>query len=399
MIKIPVHAYDSAKRNFRPAFLVMQGRKCCGIEYCNAVNSDIYLAPGFIDSHAHIYPGATDLGIRADRIGLSTGVHLVVDAGSAGSTNFPCFRDYVVPTYDVQVRGFLNISRTGLVTKQPYFDRRNIDVQKAVECVQQDTSGLLLGIKVLSSGLITEDAQLEPIRAAVAAADQLGCPVMAHMVEGPPSNEENMAFMRKGDIITHIFHGAPNLVANQKASNGRAMNQAYCGLGNVMWNEDGTPTKPLEAAIARGVYLDVGHGAASLDQNVARAAIGAGVREFSISTDAHIRNVDTIVYSLAHTMSKFLSFGMSLGDVVASVTDIPARQLGLSDWCTHIEKRATLFRVRTRKSEDPPFLDAYRQNIDVDTVIEPVAVTVNGELSDIVENWASAYFDAPRKEN
>ncbi|MDO5408050.1 MAG: hypothetical protein Q4F28_12105 [Eubacteriales bacterium] len=387
MIRIPVHAYDAEVRDFRPALMIMQERTCQGIEYCNAVDSDIYCAPGFIDSHAHIYPGATDLGIRADSIGLSTGVHMVIDAGSAGSTNFPCFRDYIVPTYEVEVRGFLNISQIGLVNKQPYFDRRNIDIQKAVECIRQDDKKLLLGIKVLSSGLIVEDAGIEPIRAAVAAAERIGCPVMAHMVEGPPSNEENMAYLRKGDIITHIFHGVPNIIANQKASNGRNMNASYCSLANVMWNEDGTPKKPLEDAIARGVYLDVGHGAASLDQNVARAAIGAGVRQFSISTDAHIRNVDTIVYSLAHTMSKFLAFGMSLADVVASVTEIPSRQLGLRNWCTHMERRATLFRVRPRKLEDLPFLDAYRQVIDVDKIIEPIAVNVGGEIRDIISDW------------
>ncbi len=386
-MQIPVQAYDAAMQKFRPAVLHMKQRKCCGIEYRERGNSDIYIAPGFIDSHAHIYPGATDLGIQADRIGLNTGVHMVVDAGSAGSTNFPCFKEYVVPTYDVSVRAFLNISQIGLITKHPYQDEQNINVQKVLSCFEQDHKSLLLGIKVLSSGLILEDAQLQPIHAAIEAADQLGCPVMAHMVEGPPSNEENMIMMRKGDIITHIFHGAPNIRANQNASGGKTVNPAYCSLANIMWNKDGTPTPPLENAISRGVYLDVGHGAASLDQDVARAAIQAGVRNFSISTDAHIRNVDTVVFSLPHVMSKFLALGMSLEEVISSVTIIPARQLGFPHWCDNMEQKATLFRVRPRKPSDPPFWDAYQKEISVSQVNEPIAVNTDGEIQDLLPGW------------
>lgn len=390
MDRIPVQVFDPGGGSFRPALLHLEGRRCRGLEGRSRGEGGLYLAPGFIDSHAHIYPGATDLGIPADRIGLDTGVHLVVDAGSAGSTSFPCFRDYVVPTYRVETRAFLNISRVGLITKQPYYDRRNLDLQAAVDCLRRDRSGLLLGIKVLSSGLVLEDAGMEPLRLAVQAAQTLGCPVMAHLVEGPPSNEETMPLMRAGDIITHIFHGAPNLAANRKASRGAALDLSHCSMSNLMWNADGTPTPPLERALARGVLLDVGHGAASLDQQVARAAIGAGVRNFSISTDAHIRNVDTVVHSLPHTMSKFLALGMTLAETVASVTTIPARQLGLGDWCGDPARRATLFRLRPTASADPLFLDAYQTEIPVKEIVEPVGVIREGQLFPLCDDWDSA---------
>ena len=57
----------------------------------------LYMSDPFIDSHAHVYDGATDLDICADRIGYQTGVHLIVDAGSSGAINYPCFKHYVIP--------------------------------------------------------------------------------------------------------------------------------------------------------------------------------------------------------------------------------------------------------------------------------------------------------------
>ncbi len=386
MNHIPVQAFDPIVRNFYPALLYTDGDRFVGLERRSHGESTLYYAPGFIDSHTHVYPGATDLGIPVDRIGLSTGVHLVVDAGSAGCTNFPCFRDYVAPAFRTPIKAFLNIGRAGLVTKHPYFDPRDLDVSAAVNTIRQDRSRMLLGIKVLSSGLIVEGAGLEPMRVAVKAADMAGCRIMAHLVEGPPSNQDTMSLLRPGDIITHIFHGAPNLAANRKASKGAAMDPRYCSLDNIMWNPDGTPTPPLADAIARGVLLDVGHGAASLDQEVARRAIGSGIRAFSISTDAHIRNVDTVVQSLPHTMSKFLSLGMSLSEVISSVTVIPAQQLGLgADW-TDLTKRATLFRLRAVTQEDPPFLDAYQNTIPVQQVVEPVAVMTDRIFSLLTPN-------------
>lgn len=334
---------------------------------------ELYLSDGFIDSHAHVYDGATDLGVNVDRIGYNTGVHLVVDAGSAGAINFPCFRDYVMPAHQTPVKAFLNISRIGLVTKQPYYDARVIDEAAAQRCLKEDGGRYLLGVKVLSSGLIVEDAGLEPMRAAKRVAQACGVPLMAHLVEGPPSNEETMALMGKQDIITHCFHGAPNIKANQRASRGASINLRYCSMANVMWDEAGAPLQPLAEALERGAFLDVGHGAGSLDQRVARAAIQAGVRCFSISTDAHIRNVTGTVRDLPHTMSKFLAFGMSLPEVINAVTAIPAKQLGLTDWCGHLAQRSTLFRLRPIREQDPPFVDSLGAPIDVQQVVEPVA--------------------------
>lgn len=391
--KINVMVFDGGGQTPHPMTLVVRDGKVLELTpqlEPFSQEETLFLSDGFIDSHAHVYDGATDLGVSVDKIGYRTGVHLVVDAGSAGAINFPCLRDYVMPAHQTPVKAFLNISRIGLVTKQPYHDRRVIDVAAAVRMLREDGGRYLLGVKVLSSGLIVEDAGLEPLRAGVTAARECGVRVMVHLVEGPPANQDTMPLLEKGDIITHCFHGAPNLDANRRAAHGAALDFSYCHLPNVMWNPDGTPTKPLEDALHRGVCLDVGHGAGSLDQRVARSTIAAGMRNFSISTDAHIRNVNGVVRNLPHTMSKFLALGMSLGEVIASVTAIPARQLGLDDWCGQPMQHATLFSLRPVVAGDPPFLDSFGDSIPVKQVIEPKAIICQGRLLKLDEQDANA---------
>lgn len=387
MKKIPINVFDPKSRSFSAKNLHLDNQRFIGFSDTDIIPGQLYMSPGFIDAHAHVYPGATCLGITADRIGLNTGVHLIIDAGSAGSTTFDCFRDYVLPTYKTAVKAYLNISRIGLVTKQPYTDLRNIDLETVIKCVRDNNRDLLLGIKVMSSGIIVEDAGIIPLQKAVEAAEILGCRIMAHLCEGPPANEETMPLLRRGDIITHCFHGKPNVSASLTASNVKSIDSGLYSIPNVMWNEDGSPTKPLEAAISRGVQLDVGHGAASFDQFVARAAIQAGVREFAISTDAHVRNIDGVVHGLSQTMSKFLALGMTISEVTASVTVIPAYQHHLTGWCDDLSMRATIFRRRAFREDDLCLVDSNHIPIAAKELIEPVAVLVNGKIINIISGW------------
>ena len=383
--EILVKWIDSSTATIVPMKLVLDSQKAVRFMPVDDHGQDfMYMSDGWIDSHAHVYDGATDLGIEADTIGYQTGVHMVIDAGSSGAINEPCFKKYVLPTQEVSVKAYLNISRVGLVCKQPYYDSRLIDPVAAEQCIRDDKDHFLLGIKVLSSGLIVEHQGIKPMQIASNLAEKLEVPLMAHLVEGPPSNEDTMKLMKKGDIITHCFHGVPNILANQKASRGTPLNMEYCRLANVMWNPDGTPTSPLEKALQRGVYLDVGHGAGSFDYAIAKSVIKNGFYNFSISTDAHCRSLPTIVHSLPHVMSKFLALGMPLINVIQSFTIIPAHQHGFTDWCNVPLHRATLFRLRKIQSNDPLFIDSNRIPMEVMQVIEPVAVIKNGYYKAII---------------
>ena len=61
----------------------------------------------------------------------------------------------------------------------------------------------------------------------------------------------------------------------------------------------------------------------------ARKATKAGFKPDVISSDLHTRSRDRNLYSLAVTMSKFLSLGYTLNEVISLATAAPARILGL----------------------------------------------------------------------
>lgn len=325
----------------------------------------LYLGAPWIDAHCHVFEAVTSFGLSPDSIGLQTGVHLLVDAGSAGAETIEAFLRYVKPAARTKLRAFLNISRIGLVTMREYFDARLLDVDAAVKTIEKYPD-FLCGIKVRSSGQIVESQGLLPLRRAAEAAEKARRPILMHIGETPPTPEENLPLLRRGDIVTHCFHGKDR----------------------PLWHPDGRPIEAMKNALNRGVLLDVGHGAASFDATVAEAVIRRGGRQFSISTDLHGRSLKKPVCSLAHTMSKFLALGMPLGEVVRAVTEIPARYLRLEGWCDAPQQNATLFRLRPA-ARGESFVDAAGHELPVRRAIEPVALLLNGYWIGLAEGYHS----------
>jgi len=72
----------------------------------------------------------------------------------------------------------------------------------------------------------------------------------------------------------------------------------------------------MREARARGVWFDLGHGAASFWFRNAKRAIDDGFPPDSISTDLHDGSVRTTVHSMLDAMSKCLAMGMPLSEVI-----------------------------------------------------------------------------------
>lgn len=289
---------------------------------------DIYISPGWIDLHTHVYDGVTPLSVRPDEAGLNTGVHVLADAGSAGEATIKGLRQYVAPQFETEVISWLNISSIGLVHLREGSDLSLINVDRTVQAVLQHRP-FVCGVKVRSSGMIVGSMGLQPLQLALLAAKEAGVPLMVHIGEAPPLIDDVLDLLREGDVITHCYHGK---------------------IGHP-WELDGRAGPALERALARGVLLDVGHGAASFNFNIFERALAAGYLPFSISTDIHMGNINGPVYDLPTTMSKFLTCGMNLEKIIAAVTLAPATVLRIQDRMRMdgVLSNATLFRI----SEEP----------------------------------------------
>ena len=266
----------------------------------------LLVTPGVVDLHTHLYPGVSHYGIEPDEHCLRRGVTTAVDAGSAGAQTFPGLRRYVIERSVTRILAFLNVAIQGMISSLvgELTDIRWASPAQAVSRARANPD-LVVGIKVrLGYQMAGEDPE-PALRLALQAADELGLPLMVHVIDMRPGLAWLLPRLRRGDVVTHCFHG---------------------NEGGIL---DGDRVLPeAVAARERGVLFDVGHGVGSFAYRVARLAIGQGFPPDTISSDLHAHNAAGPVFDQATTLSKLLHAGMELGDVIRATTATPASAIG-----------------------------------------------------------------------
>jgi dihydroorotase len=266
------------------------------------------LTPGWIDIHAHIYPGATTWGIEADALCLATGVTTIVDAGSVGWANFIGFHDYIASRTRTRMLAFVHISGIGL-TYGPLGEMEDLrygDPERTAFVIHH-WAEVCVGVKVRQGGFQVGPNGVEPLRLAVKAAELVEAPVMVHIGAGPPL-PQILELMRPGDIVTHC----------------------YQGHGGGILGEDGRVLEQVRQARERGILFDLGHGGGSFRYAVAKQALAQGFPSDAISTDWHSHSLETTVFSLPETASKLLNLGIPLEEILRQTTAAPAAAIGRS---------------------------------------------------------------------
>ncbi len=267
----------------------------------------LYVTPGLVDLHTHIFRKVTYWGIDPDPVASRSGVTTWNDAGSAGALTLPGLREFIVDPARVRITAFLNISNIGLVSDN--FECANLaylDVDLFRRLVDRNRD-LVIGVKVRMGTPTVGDNGLEPLRRARRAADECGLPLMVHIAFGPPEVDDVLELMRPGDILTHCF----------------------TGLTMKLLDERGRIRDSAQRAWDSGIVMDIGHGMGSFSFETAEALLAGGRRPDVISTDLHQMSINGPAYDMPTCMSKFLQLGMSLRDVVAATTSRPAEVLGL----------------------------------------------------------------------
>lgn len=271
------------------------------------------VTPGLIDLHTHVYDGVNANGVKADLGGVQAGVTTMVDAGSSGCDNFGGFPRHILPNNHTEIICFLHICRTGLTTTPDIFSPASIDLDRTIQVVEANR-GTIHGIKARMVSPALEIMGMEMPRLAKRAAKEAGVKLMVHIGDTEKRYDPNvirqlLPILEEGDIVTHFFTANPGGVLD---ANGKLVPEA-------------------QDAKERGVWLDTAHGRSNFSFDVGQRVLDQGLIPHCISTDLTVPGRHRTVHSMAEMMTRFLSIGFTLEQVVTMSTLNPAQALGMDD--------------------------------------------------------------------
>ncbi|MDQ6706144.1 MAG: amidohydrolase/deacetylase family metallohydrolase [Acidobacteriota bacterium] len=265
--------------------------------------SGLYVVPGLIDLHAHVYGYADSL--FPDDSALPAGTTTIVDAGGSGWRTFDDFRRTIISRARTRVLASLNIVGAGMVGDRAESNTSDMDPAKTAAAIERNRDAIV-GIKTAHFGLPGWTA----IDRAVAAGRLAHVPVMVDdkilTGTGRSTKEKLLVHLRPGDMHTHMF-------------NDRQLELIDRLTGKVQ-------PYAIEAR-RRGVLFDLGHGAGSFLWPVAARAIEQGFLPDTISTDLHTASFLGPQSDMPNCMSKMMLLGMTLPDVVMRSTAAPAKAI------------------------------------------------------------------------
>jgi dihydroorotase len=275
--------------------------------------SGLYVAPGLVDMHVHVYPGdrpgtyaGGDLGLAPDGFTLRSCVTTVADTGSSGWRTFPDFKARIIDRSKTRVVAFLNIVGAGMREGQLEQNLQDMEVQPTAEMAMKH-KGVIVGIKSAHFN----GPEWAPYEKAEEVGRLANIPVMVdfggNVRAGRTLYDLLNKYFRPGDIFTHMYGG----VRGEQDENTRGPSQAMI---------DGRK---------RGVMFDVGHGGGSFKWSTAIPLMKAGFIPDSISTDLHVNSMNAGMKNMLEVMGKFLLMGMSLEEVVLRSTWNPAKEIQL----------------------------------------------------------------------
>lgn len=274
----------------------------------------LYVTPGLIDLHVHVYNGtgekgsyAGDLSVPPDGFTFRSGVTTVIDAGCAGWRNFEDFKDRIIDRSKTRVLAMLNIVGNGMRGGKWEQDMADMDGEATAKMALR-YPGVVVGVKAAHFA----GPEWKPIEQAVIAGNRAKLPVMVDFGSDKPERPIYQLLntkLRPGDIYTHVYSGLRQ--EQDPATKG--------------------PSKALVDGRKRGIYFDTGTGGGSFKFMLAVPMIKQGFKPDSLSTDLHVGSMNSATKDLLNVASKFMAIGMTLNEVIAGMTAHPARQIKRED--------------------------------------------------------------------
>jgi dihydroorotase len=295
---------------------------------------------GMIDTHAHVYQHVTGrFGLQPDLVGVRSGVTTVVDQGGPSCMTLGGFRHFIAEPAATRVLCFISAYLVGGLEGHLYpelYGPGQLDV-RATAKVARENADLVRGIKGHAEIGGASRWGLEVIKLGKEISRRAGIPLYIHLgqlwpvkdgatVDADEVVRALIPLMEPGDVLAHPFTRHP---------------------GGFISEETGEVHPVVWAALERGVTVDVGHGS-HFSFAMARKVIAAGIRPTTLGADMHGYNVrvpgtgdaaeraenpffGVAPFSLTHAMTELLTLGVTLPEVVATVTSNPAKMLKLGD--------------------------------------------------------------------
>ena len=273
----------------------------------------LYVSPGFIDMHTHVFVGSKAAtfadgfsSLSPDDFTFRSGVTTVVDAGTSGWRNFPLFKEHVIDQSKTRVLAFLNIAGDGMSGDPGEQDLNDMNAELTSLMIKKYPD-IIVGVKIGHySG-----SDWAPFDRALEAAKTSGTTLFVECHLPKYSLQDQLARMRPGDIITHSYEKISERLP--------------------IIDSSGTLRPYVLDAQKRGILFDVGHGGAGFWFSVARPAVKQGLLPNSFGTDLHRFSMNSGMKNMSNVMSKFLNMGMDLPDVITRATWSAARSLKRED--------------------------------------------------------------------
>jgi dihydroorotase len=251
------------------------------------------VVPGLIDIHTHAARTSDGTALC-----LKDGVTALLDAGSRGADNID---PWIVSAKSAPqlCRVLINISRSGNDPAGDTLDINKADVNLAREAIMRHRD-MIVGVKSRLSPELAGPNDYESLRRAQEVATPFHLPVMIHMGQTVSPLSKLMPLLKSGDIVTHMFAPPPHGILDDN--------------GNIL--------PEVLAARHRGVKFDLGNGRnRHLRWDIAEAVMKKGFLPDTLSTDWVPEGVaDHQITDLPNVLSKFLTLGMTLDQVIACAT-------------------------------------------------------------------------------
>jgi dihydroorotase len=276
--------------------------------------------PGFVDAHQHCYP-STHIGLGPESGGIYNGVPTVVDAGSTGYMTFPDFYNRYITSSITDVYALLHMHPLGLhANEAECWDPRIQKIQpyRILETVEEFRDRII-GIKNRAMEGFLLHQGLKGLDDLLRLCDQCALPLTLHIgdffsdrlsdadVDG--FTQGALERLRPGDIVAH----------------------AFTGKRGKLFREDGGFDALIQKAVERGVLLDACVGQTNFSLASLKRAIERGFKPNLISSDYGCVSIDGVNRNFGLNISRFLTAGLSLRDVVAMTTCNAAQAMRLDD--------------------------------------------------------------------